>query len=121
MKTRRMISLTALLILISFVITTIISVISLNRVVNQNSADVTNILSRRISGEINDTLSTPITAARTIPNALLKIMFPTKPEDTILMTDLTNSYRPMTAVTIYGIKYLLKAAGITTLTLIRTK
>ena len=66
MKTRRMISLTALLILISFVITTIISVISLNRVVNQNSEDVTKILSGRISGEINDTLSKPIMAARTM-------------------------------------------------------
>ena len=66
MKTRRMISLTALLILISFVITTIISVISLNRVVNQNSEDVTKILSGRISEEINDTLSKPIMAARTM-------------------------------------------------------
>ena len=73
MKTKRMMSLTVLLILISFVITTIISVISLNRVANQNSEDVTKILAGRINEEINDTLSKPIMAARTMSSdSLLK-------------------------------------------------
>lgn len=73
MNTKRLTSLTTVAILISFIITTVISVTSLNKVINDNAQDVTTILAARIYDTINSELSAPIMVARTMSsNSFLK-------------------------------------------------
>ena len=68
MKTKKMTRLTIIMILISFIFTTVISVSSLNKVINDNAEDVTTILAARIYDTINSELSNPIMVARTMAN-----------------------------------------------------
>ena len=66
MKTKRMTRLTIFMILISFIFTTVISVTSLNIVINENAEDMTTIITGRVYDTINSELLSPIMVARTM-------------------------------------------------------
>lgn len=68
MKATKMTGLTIILIVVSFLMTTVISVRSLRTVINDNAEDMTTILSARIYDTINSELSEPIMVARTMSN-----------------------------------------------------
>lgn len=68
MKATKMTGLTIILIVVSFLMTTVISVRSLRTVINDNAEDMTTILSARIYDAINSELSEPIMVARTMSN-----------------------------------------------------
>ena len=68
MKATKMTGLTIIMIIVSFLMTTMISVKSLRTVINDNAEDMTTILAARIYDTINCELSEPIMVARTMSN-----------------------------------------------------
>lgn len=68
MKTGKMIRLTIIMIMISFMLTTIISVSSLKKVMDDDAEDMSMIMTARIYDRLNSELLSPIMVARTMSN-----------------------------------------------------
>lgn len=66
MKNRKMLLGTVLLIIISFVLTTLISVNSLNTVIEGNNEEMSKVLASKVYDSINNMLTEPIIVSQTM-------------------------------------------------------
>lgn len=66
MKSKRMLLGTVLLIIISFVLTTLISVNSLNTVIEGNNEEMSKVLASKVYDSINNMLTEPIIVSQTM-------------------------------------------------------
>lgn len=99
MKSRRMLLGTVLLIIISFVLTTLISVNSLNTVIEGNNEEMSKVLASKVYDSINNMLTEPIIVSQTMASdyflidSLRNENFPGKGEERIIsyLNTISNS------------------------------